>query len=619
MRLSSKKILLIGVVATILIFAIYYIFSIKNSALKTLAEERARLLELNRVPFEKKNLTPHLSQKIKIIQNTDFTTDLVRFRDSYFASTNGGLAQYDDAGNLLKHYTVLDGLPESDLTALTVFQDKLFIGTRTKSLVVFDGEKFANYIFPKRNIQAVTVLFSTISGILIGTTKGGLIEFDGVNFTEIKAAEKTISAINCLQILGEKLFVGTFDNGLWVRQSGIWTHYKTTENLPSNRVVGIFSQNEKIYVATDFGLAELQENSARQISVLPAISSAIRHKNKTYLTKDNGKIFTFDDLPRDFSATENLQNARLVSVEEKLFLLSKQGIYSIAGTKIKPFSHTENISLTDNFVSASALDTHGNLWVGTFRNGIDVFSENGKKLKHLESEQLREINFLQAENNIVSVATSRGLQTVKENFSVVNLTKNEGLPSNSVTHFSGDFLATAKGLAIRRNEKISVLSAVQGLPNNSVYTTLQTGKKLYAGTLGGLAEIENNRVVQIYKDSNSNLRTNWVTALITTNERVFIGTYGGGIFELLPSGEIRSFESETGKFVVNPNAFLSDGERLFAGTLTGIKILNLRTQEWKTVKEILPSETVMSIVGDAEKIYFGTTNGFAIVEKNYFE
>lgn len=162
-------------------------------------------------------------------------------------------------------------------------------------------------------------------------------------------------------------------------------------------------------------------------------------------------------------------------------------------------------------------------------------------------------------------------------------------------------------------------TGVNGLPNNAVYTTLQIGKTLYAGTLGGLAEIESNRVIRTFKDSNSRLKTNWITALIQAHERIFIGTYGGGIFELLPSGEIRSFENETGKYVVNPNAMFSDGKRLYSGTLAGVKILDLQTQEWRTIKQILPSETVMTIMGDAENIYFGTTNGIARIEKSYFE
>lgn len=618
MRLSLKKSVFIGVSAVFLSFAAFQIFSIYNSANKTLADERARLLDRNRVAFEKKILMPHLSNKIRILQNRTETRDFVRFKDSYFAATSGGLAQFDAGGKIERHFTVLDGLPESDLTALAVFQDKLFIGTRTKNLVTFNGEKFENYIFTDRKTQAITSFLESGERLFIGTFDGGLIQFDGAEFTEIKADDKKIPAVNYLYKSDAKLFVGTFADGLWTFESGVWTHFTRNEGLPSNRVVGVAVKDKKIYVATDFGLAVLEENRFRTIANLPTISSLISHENQIFLTKASGEVFTFDLSIKDFSAKENLQNARLIRADEKLFLLSNQGIFAVNSAKIKPFARTENESLTDNFVSALAFDAHENLWVGTFRRGIDVFAADGKKLKHLESETTREINFLQVNDDKISAATSAGLINFKADFSEENLTKNEGLPSNSITHFANDFVATAKGLAFRENEKIRVLSTVQGLPNNSVYTVLQIGQKTYAGTLGGLAEIQQNRVVRIWKDSNSNLKTNWVTALIFTNERLFIGTYGGGVFELLPSGEVRSFEAESGKFVVNPNAFFSDGERLFIGTLTGAKILNLQTQTWQNVKNILPAETVLSIAGNGENIYFGTTNGIARIEKSYF-
>ena len=199
------------------------------------------------------------------------------------------------------------------------------------------------------------------------------------------------------------------------------------------------------------------------------------------------------------------------------------------------------------------------------------------------------------------------------------MTAENGLPGNSVAQFSGVYVATSKGLAIRRNDKFQIVSTVQGLPNNSVYTTLQIGEKLYAGTLGGLAELENGHVLRTFKDTNSNLTTNWVTALCAADERLFIGTYGGGMFELLPSGEIRSFAAETGKFAVNPNAIFSDGERVYAGTSDGVKILDLQTQKWRTVKEILPAETVLSITGNETTLYFGTTNGVAQIAESYFQ
>jgi ligand-binding sensor domain-containing protein len=601
----------------ILSFAVFQIIGIYNSAKKTLANERARLKEQNRVAFEKKDLTPHLTSHLQILQNTNETRDFIRFRNSYFAATSGGLMQFDEWGKPEKHFTVLDGLPESDLTKLTVFQDRLYIGTRTKNLITFDGEKFENYLWTDRQSNAITSFLEIAGKLLIGTFDAGLIEFDGKDFTEIEAEERRISAINYLFTNAGKLYVGTFDNGLWVNQNSIWSHFTKAEGLPSNRVVGVAIKNKNLYVATDFGLAILEEKRFRTVVTLPTLSSLISFENQILLTKDNGEIFKFDGSLKEFSTQKNILNTRLTSSFEKLFLLSDQGIEEINGAKLKPFNQTENSSLTDNFISALAFDQNENLWIGSFRNGLDVFASDGKKLRHLESENIREINYLQADGDQISAATSAGLQTFKKDFSVETIAKKNGLPSDSVTHFSDEFITTAKGLAFRQNDKFRILSTVNGLPNNSIYTSLKVSEKLYLGTLGGLAEIQKNRVVHVWKDSNSNLKTNWVTALWQANERIFIGTYGGGVFELLPSGEIHSFEADIGKFVVNPNSIFSDERRLYIGTLDGVKVMDLQTHDWKTVKNVLPSETVLSITGNRKNIYFGTANGLAKIEKSY--
>jgi ligand-binding sensor domain-containing protein len=619
MRLSLGKILIFGFALLFLSFAVYQICRTIAAARKTLSATRARLIEQNRVPFEKRILAPIPSQSIKILQNTDATRDLVRFRDSYYAATGGGLVELSADGKTRRHFTVLDGLPESDLTCLAVYANKLYIGTRTKNLVAFDGEVFENYAWTDRKSQTVTSLLNGGDKLLIGTLKGGLLEFDGDRFAELKAAGGArIEAIVCLSGSESELYAGTFDNGLWSYKNGVWRHWTTLDGLPSNRVVGVVASGEKLYAATDFGLAVAEADKFRSVAPAPALSSLVSHEQRLFMSRDNGEILTFVDSPPEFTASKSQGNARLVALDGKIWLLTDQGISQLKGAAPKPFGQTRIETLTDNFVSALAIDRRENLWVGTFRRGIDVFAANGRKLRHLETESLREINFLAARAEVVSAATSGGLVDLKSDFSTENVSQKEGLPSNSVTHLAGAHIATAKGLARRENNKWRLISAVQGLPNDSVYAVLEIGKTLYAGTLGGLAVIENGRVARVYKDSNSNLATNWVTALCAAQSRIFIGTYGGGIFELTPSGEIRSFEGETGKFTVNPNALYSDGEKLFAGTLGGARVLDLRTQEWKTVAKALPAETVLSVAGDEKHVYFGTTGGVARIEKSYF-
>ncbi|MDQ2745811.1 MAG: hypothetical protein M3T96_00940, partial [Acidobacteriota bacterium] len=365
MRLLVKNTVVIIAAIAISCAVVTQILQTKKSAETTLANERARLIEQNRVAFEKRILTPHSSQKIQIIQNTDDVRDFVKFKDSYFAATGGGLAQYDESGKREKHFTVADGLPESDLTKLTVYGGKLFIGTRTKNLVTFDGEKFENYVFTDRQIQSVTAFAEADGRLLIGTFNGGLLKYDGAIFTEIKADGSRIAAVNCLQQNGAKLFVGTFDSGVYIYENAVWRHLTSADNLPSNRVVGIAVKDKNLYVATDFGLAVQQEDTFRPVAVLPTLSSLVQRGDDFFLTKDDGEILTFNNSIKQFSASKNLQNARLKMTGEKLWLISDQGISAIADNRVKPFAQAENLSLTDNFASALTFDRAGNLWVGT--------------------------------------------------------------------------------------------------------------------------------------------------------------------------------------------------------------------------------------------------------------
>ena len=620
MRKHFGKLIIFSLVAFFVGSAIYRIYSINHTVLKTLAEERARLNDENNIPFVRKVLPPNTTQFIKIVQSTRRTIAIADFNGSYFAATGGGLVRWSFDGKLERHFTVLDGLPESDLTCLTVFDNKLFIGTRTAGLLAFDGSNFEGYEWPDRESKAIMTLLQDSGRLLIGTFGVGLIEFDGREFTEIKVGTESAPKVNSLFRDDEKLYIGTFDDGLYVVKDGVASHFTTANGLSSNRVVGIVRKGTETYVATDLGFGILRGEVFQNIAVLPALSGMALHENRLFLTRENGEIFTFEKVLKKFEGESGIEGSRFSIDGEKLWHLSTAGISEVVTGRLKPFGERSSNDLADNFVSAIAFDKAGNLWVGTFRRGMDVFAPGGRKRTHIESEQIREINFLKSDGESMVAATSAGLVTFGSNLSPLStLTKADGLPSKSIMHFSSDAIATTSGFAFRDGANIRILSVVQGLPNNSTYAILRVGERLYVGTLGGLAEIEGRRVVRTFNDTNSSLSTNWVTALCRADDRLFIGTYGGGIFELMPSGEIHSFEPETGKFTINFNTMYSDGERLYVGTLDGAMVLDLRTQEWKHMTNVLPSRTVMAINGDDAAVYFGTVNGIARIERRYFK
>jgi ligand-binding sensor domain-containing protein len=617
---------------------------------QTLEKERSKQLNQAKIAFTKANLPPHIDKNVQILQSTKNIRAVVNFQNSIFAATDGGLLQMSETGEILRHWTVLDGLPESDLTSLAAFQSKLFIGTKSKGLINFDGENFESFRLQNHETKAITTLFTDSRMLFIGTFSGGLIEFDGKNLCETKAVESRIEHIAFLQKDDSQLVVGTFDQGLWLRRGDIWKNFTTADGLLSNRIVGAEFVGENFIVGTDFGVSQafnselFQESQKvfRQIAVLPTLSSLIVIKQQIYLTKDDGEIFTFSADGRNSNAPklqslawknpEKIESSKLFKIGDEIWFASDQGIWKNSeidanSISLSAFGNlSDENNLTENTVSAMTIDTDKRLWIGTFRSGIDVFSSNGKKLKHLETETIREINFLaqNADNKTISAATSNGIINFDSSFNS-SISKDE-FPSRSITQISSQTIdnkqilaiAASKGLAVKTDNLQRFFSSVNGLPSNSIYTTLFARNALFVGTLGGLAQIENGKVVRIYKTSNSEIKNNWITALSLAADRIFIGTYGGGIFELLPSGEIRSFKSEIGEVFVNQNAMFTDENRFFVGTLKGVLCLDLTSQKWTNINEILPSETVLSIAGNDETIFVGTTGGVAQINKNYW-
>jgi len=664
---ARRKLLLVCLAGSCL----FSFFWIRDQARRRLAQERSRLASEDFIPFEKSTRPPLARTGIKFWQNTESTRSIIRFQDSYFAATDGGMVQFSTDGNILRHYTVLDGLTESDLLSFAVFDSKLFIGTASQGLLSFDGERFESYRWPDRESQAITAMLADGGRLLCGTFGGGLIEFDGRRFTELKAgADRTrLLAINCLVKDGSRLYVGTFNDGLWLLEAGRWLHFRSADGLASNRVVGVVAGGGNVFVASDFGLAsatsagliEADPSSTHKrfhtLATLPTLSGLISYGGLLLAIKDNGELLAFDQkaatrnsLPvRNLSWPKpgDLSGSRLMSVDDTLWLLGSRGIWHTqeaasaqtpAQLSLTRFGHASETppALASNVISALALDAGGRFWAGNFRRGIDVLSGEGKKIAHLESEAVREVNFLLPEagmESAVLAATSHGVVRFASQFRSTSSTKADGLPSNSIMHLSlaegGNssatkatrgselVLATGRGLGVGQQGKWRALTTVQGLPSDQIYTTLFFNRSLFVGTLGGLAQVESGRVVRVFKDSNSKLTHNWVTGLCAAGARLFIGTYGGGVFELAPSNDLHGFSQEIGTPVVNPNAMWSDGQMLFVGTLDGAWVFDLHAQKWTHLKDELPASTVLSITGDAKFVYFGTTNGIARVEKTY--
>ena len=217
-RLLNFRVLALIIAAALLVFAVFKIVAIKNEAAEKLAKARAEQAGQNEIPFIK-TLRQQLERKeIEIWQSTKTVRAVARFNDSLFAATDGGLVRFSETGETRRRFTILDGLPESDLTALAVFGEKLFIGTSSSGLLTFDGERFENYRWRDREAKSITALLADDGRLLIGTFAGGLIEFDGSRFREIKPENNSVKSVNFLSADNTTLFVGTFDGEIFIRR-----------------------------------------------------------------------------------------------------------------------------------------------------------------------------------------------------------------------------------------------------------------------------------------------------------------------------------------------------------------------------------------------------------------
>jgi ligand-binding sensor domain-containing protein len=121
-----------------------------------------------------------------------------------------------------------------------------------------------------------------------------------------------------------------------------------------------------------------------------------------------------------------------------------------------------------------------------------------------------------------------------------------------------------------------------------------------------------------YTVANSDLKANWITALARVGDEWFVGSYGGGIFRLDATGRCQRFSDATESFVVNPNAMLATGQRVYAGTLErGLYVYDRSLGRWSDVVVGLPSPNVTALAVHNGYLYIGTDNGLIrIPEQN---
>jgi ligand-binding sensor domain-containing protein len=637
---------------------------------QTIAGERERQSAASRVDVTEQVLRAPSTDGLTLYLDASDARAVATFGGVGYLATSGGLIVLDEGGNVERRYTTLDGLPENELTALAVFNDRLFAGTANSGLVSFDGQSFTGYRFIKPKAAHISVLVSTESELLIGTLDGGLFEYNGERFTRRfnSAAGADFSRVTALFPFESRVYVGTQDQGLYVWREAHIEHITVNEGLPSPHVTAVsalpssLAEKGTVAVATDFGVVALgDENELRPVSSRPNITSLALSGERLWAGLFGGGIIDLSansaapaDAAREAISTRSdtaglpaSAPATVFASEGKIWALTAEGAFARDERATRPAFESvagalvQDRVLTAGHITTLAGDASGRLWVGYFDRGIDLIApETSERLSRIEDDRVREINYLTFDRNEdrMLAATSRGLVVFGSGLKQTVMTREQGgLVNDSVAHVSfGDIespllasngvapvsrsramvLATAGGLTEVLGGRARSITAFHGLASNHLYSSASIGSRLFVGSLAGLAELEGLRVVRTYKTSNSHLSHDWVSALAEAGGTLYVGTNGGGVDALFPSGEWLNFADELGKFEVNQNAMHYDGDRLYVGTSDrGLLVYNTRDRRWIRISAGLASQNVTAITSDDRFVYVGTLNGLVRIEK----
>ncbi len=612
-----------------------------------LAAEATQRMETRSTP-----LSPPEMDGVTLWLEVAETQALVEFRGQLYAATSGGLTVLADNGAPIRRFTAADGLPDQDLTTLAVFRDRLFIGTRSAGLIEYDGAQFIRHEFRRPPAAHVGALLATPDLLVIGMLDGGLHDYDGSRFGQRFQPPRAapIAGVTALQASGARLFIGTLAQGLFIWREGELKHLPPASGLPSPHVTAFAWQDESLYVATDAGIARLTADDRLElVSRQPNVCSLAVYGGKLYAGLVIGGVVEIQPASRaapraarrsliQLNPAAPQRQVKLTTVGERLLALTRNGIQTLrprgdGRLDWQRFDRPDPAGgqLTSGNVTSLAFDASGRLWVGTFERGLDILDPDaGNALRHVQDETLREVNCLCATSRLAPMlaGTSGGLLALDATGRVTRRydARSAALVGDAVSHArplevaDGQSLAiaTAKGLTIWQDGVSRSLTAFHGLPSNYLYCCETLNGKLYVGTLGGLAELDGLRVTRVWRTDNADLPANWINALLAAGDALYIGTYGGGVCALRPTGEILRFP-ETAGIEVNLNALATDGDRLYVGTLDrGLLIYDLRRNQWRVWRQGLPSANVTAIALRADAVFVGTTSGVARIEKRRF-
>lgn len=409
-------------------------------------------------------------------------------KESGHCFAGDGMAKFDDL--TWQFFTKENsGLPSNNIYSILIDDfDNKWIGT-TEGLVLYNDETWevfnsSNTAMPDDRVNAVcidkygnnwiSILTDIWDGFYIGA---GIAQFDGSGWTLYDHANTGLPYYWIYAVAidhsGNK-WVGTYKNGLARFDGSVWTnYYRSNSGLPSDTINKIVIDSiGNIWIGTFGGVA-----------VFDGTDWTVFNTSNSGLPSDTVYSIYIDRLGRKWFGTD----WGLALFEDNQW------------------------TITDIFrISSICMDNTGNLWVGTYGNGLYKLADQMLTNYTVFNSDLPSnwILDLTVDNSgkLWMGAGDFGLATF-DGETWVNYRKlNSDIPDDQVISIllnddGSKWIGTVNGFARFDDKTWTVyVPSMPGLPYNSFYSIAKDStESLWLGTFGGLAKFYNYPPLNIYE------------------------------------------------------------------------------------------------------------------------
>ena len=517
---------------------------------------------------------------------TNAVLDIAKTSEGYmWLATFNGLVRFDGV-----EFKVFDksNTPEfktNNLSTLLVdSQDRLWIGTNGGGLMRMQGDQF-HYFDTDSLIRTpmITVMEEGEDGIIWIGTRSGLAFVKNDTLSRLSTGPLSYPMISSMDMdeIG-RLWVGTTTNGLFVYDGEQTLQFGTQEGLPSDFVRATFSDSQnRIWIGTDRGAALINESGIFNLDSLPNSPTVFTN---AFFEDEHGHIW--------MGCNDGLRRYK----QEFELLTSRQG-------------------LSHDIVQSLMQDDEGNIWVGTYRGGLNRLKK-GKFLNISRPEGISNevINVTYEDGDKVWIGSDNGLTCLSEGkletFNIGRRTAGNRIRDIYRDSKSRLWLCTYRGLVqFEDGQIVRRYTTADGLSSNNTRRIVEDQEgALWVGTAFGLNRLKDGKIEIFNRESG--LGDLFVMSLFVDNSgKLWVGTDGGGVYYLEQERFKRALSTDAINDIIF-NIFQDyDGSYWFSSNRGVIYLLD--TLEFTINKQhgLISNNIFQTMLDDKGQLWFTSDRG----------